>query len=150
MRVWAPTAAEILQLCEVRGVLAGYAARKAAVNLTPEDMEGVRAMLAELESATGRRDVAAFRKLDRGFHDAIYAGAGDHIIRREIAHMHKFVRPYERLAVKLLDESYLGASQDQHRRIVKLLERKSVDELEALVRLHAMNFGQQLARFLGR
>jgi DNA-binding GntR family transcriptional regulator len=141
---------ELRQQFEIRGVLEGYAARLAAEQMSPEALVLVKKELEHLEAATAAGSVARFRRRNRSFHHALLAPSAGHAIHDQIATLASNTERYLALGNSILDEAYLEASQVQHRTMVDLLDRRRADELEVLVRGHALMFVEHMTRRLAQ
>lgn len=134
------------ELFEVRGVLEGYAARLALDQLQDRDMEIIAHQLHCLEKATEANDAVEFRLHNKQFHEAILAPTRDHAVHAEIAQLTLQTERYLAIGVAMLDRDYLESAQSEHRRIVDLIRLRSADQLEILVRNHALMFANHFAR----
>jgi DNA-binding GntR family transcriptional regulator len=139
---------ELRQQFEIRGVLEGYAARLAAEQMSPEGLVLVKKELEQLETATATGSVARFRRRNRSFHQALLAPSAGHAIHDQIATLASNTERYLALGSSILDEVYLEASQVEHRKMAELLERRKSDDLEMLVRGHALMFVEHITRRL--
>lgn len=70
------TAAEIRELFILRNVLEQAVAEELVVKVTDEDIEGLQALLSEMDSLCGSVDSAVFLKLDIEFHERLADIAG--------------------------------------------------------------------------
>jgi DNA-binding GntR family transcriptional regulator len=141
---------ELRQQFEIRGVLEGYAARLAAAQISPEGLVLLKKELEQLDAATAARSVTRFRRRNRSFHQAMLAPSAGHAIHDQIATLASNTERYLALGNAILDEAYLAASQLEHRRMVELLEQRNAEELEILVRGHALMFVEHITRRMAR
>jgi DNA-binding GntR family transcriptional regulator len=110
----------------------------------------VKKELEQLEIATDSGSVARFRRRNRSFHQAMMAPSAGHSIHDQIATLASNTERYLALGNSILDEAYLAAAQVEHRRMVELLEQRQGDELERLVRGHALMFVEHMTRRLAK
>lgn len=148
MQVSAFSTEELRELFGIRGVLEGYAIRMATDRLTDADLETIQAELDVLEDSTERGDVAAFRRHNTRFHEAIlHRGMGKGALAEMIRQLTRNTERY-RAAGAVLDQAYLEAAQAEHRRLVEFLRQRRADEAEMLTRNHALTFVNHLSRRL--
>jgi DNA-binding GntR family transcriptional regulator len=136
---------ELMELFAIRGLLEGFAVKKAVAVLTDADIARIGRELEALEDATRKHDSVAFREYNTRFHDAILNRAGGRALPDLIAQFTRNTERY-RAAGTLLDQDYLEASQAEHRELFKLLQERKADEAEKLVREHALTFASSLVR----
>lgn len=145
MQVSALSTIELRELFGIRGVLEGYAIRLATERFTDDDLETIQRELDILEESTKRGDIAAFRRHNTRFHEAILRrGKGEGALADMIHQLTRNTERY-RAAGALLDQAYLEAAQAEHRCLVELIRQRRVDEAELLARRHALTFVNHLA-----
>lgn len=71
------TLTEVERTCRLRAALEGLAARYASEHLSEEDWRGIKQILGDMKEAAETRDLGAFIKLDRKFHELIWTLADD-------------------------------------------------------------------------
>lgn len=79
--------AAALDVFEMRGVLDGFAARKAADNATPESLRRLQFILGAGEEALGDRRFPILGELNSQFHEEIYAMAGNVELQRALGNL---------------------------------------------------------------
>ena len=134
------------ELFEVRGVLEGYAARLAVGQLQERDMEIIAHEFHCLEKATETGDATEFRHHNPLFPRLSCAPTKDHAVHAQIAQLTSQTERYLAVGVAMLDRDYFEAAQADHRRILDLVRLRSADQLEILVRNHALTFANHFAR----
>jgi DNA-binding GntR family transcriptional regulator len=126
--------ADFADLFEVREPLEGVAARRACTNATPEDLDELRAILAEHERVVGGDDVDCQVELDMRFHRRI----------REIAANAELTASLDRIQMRshhALNTLWRGRgtprrSLDRHYEIFDAIEAGDGDAAEAAARIH--------------
>ncbi len=124
---------DLADLFEVREPLEGLAARRAAANATPPDIEDLRAILAEHEHLVGG-DVDSQVELDMRFHQRV----------REIAASAELTTALDRIQVRshhALNTLWRGRgtsrqSLDRHREICEAIATGDGEAAEAAARAH--------------
>ncbi|MEN6312382.1 MAG: GntR family transcriptional regulator, partial [Acidobacteriota bacterium] len=75
-RVKSISAENAKEIYEIIGNLEGLAARKALPRLQPQDFADMEALLARMDGAIRERNISAFYKLQRTFHDVFVRACG--------------------------------------------------------------------------
>jgi DNA-binding GntR family transcriptional regulator len=86
---------DILELYAVRETLEGLAARLAAKRISQESLDTLQAILGEMGTAAGRRDVPAMRKLNMAFHEVIQRASGNRYLDRFLTQVQQSIRRFE-------------------------------------------------------
>ena len=125
---------EMNEIYDVRAVLFGLAGRLAAERMTPEHLEALQQLIAEMDDAMSRRDVDAYYPLNLAFHRRILTAASNGLLmesyERLVARMHLF-------RVKgLVLGGGLAVSNKEHAEIVAALEAGDPEAAEAAHRRH--------------
>jgi DNA-binding GntR family transcriptional regulator len=71
------TLTEVERTCRLRAALEGLAARYASEHLSDSDWQAIKDILVQMKVAAETRDLTAFIKLDRKFHELIWTLADD-------------------------------------------------------------------------
>lgn len=127
---------EIREAYEVRSALEGYAARLAASNATPAELDAIRTMTLQQQErlaneAMGRDDFVA---VNDAFHDAVIAAAHNERLSQAV-HSNRIYFFNSRLAALYsLDQSL--AALDEHLEILATIAHRDGDAAERLVRQH--------------
>lgn len=126
-----PTQAELEEAYLIRETLEGLAARLAAEQRRPQDVERVRSILDKF-SATDNPDEWA--RLNTSFHMEIYALSG----RRQLCDLIASIRNRTELFVRMLvtRPGRADAAHQDHIRILDALEQGAPEALEAETRRH--------------
>lgn len=80
------------QFYELRLILETSAAARAAARATEAQLAEFGLMVEEMQRiASGSRDMDAFLRVDRSFHDAIARGSGNEVFRQVVRNVHNFL-----------------------------------------------------------
>jgi len=111
---------ELEEIYEVRTLLEGRAAERAAERMTPETARRLRAILDKMETP----DVAPvdWVRLNWEFHDGLYASAEQEFLRKTISNLRRSMEPYLRLDIAQV-RNY-AAGRREHRAILQACVRK--------------------------
>ena len=130
---------DVWDIYDLRAVLEGHAARRAAGRIKGGELERLRALTGEMEGLAGRFDdheeeIRALVKLNQEFHGTIVEASRNRRLKRlinrtvEIPLMFKaffWYTPHERVI-----------SNHYHRQILEALERSDADRAEIIMREH--------------
>ncbi len=128
-----------LETLEVLAVLEGYATAAAAPHLGPEDLQRLREITRQMESAIGVHDFPSFARLNREFHILIYERCPNaylwEAIRRGFQRMDQI-----RHNVFGFIPGRAPASVTEHMELLDCIERgDSLELIERLARQHKLN-----------
>lgn len=80
------------QLYEARLILETNAAQLAAKRASANDAEELRALVAEMDAiAHGSRDLDAFLRMDRAFHERVAEASGNRVVRHAVREVNEFL-----------------------------------------------------------
>ena len=132
--------ARLLEMFEVMAELEAMCARLAARRMT----ESERAHLAQAHRAceAARDDPDAYFYCNERFHGAIYAGSHNGFLAEQAAQLHRRLRPYRRLQLRVRDR--IGTSYAEHAAVVAALVAGDAAGAAAALRQHV---GVQGERF---
>ena len=111
---------ELEQIYEVRTLLEGRAAERAAERMTPETARRLRAILDKMDTP-GIAPVDWVR-LNWEFHDGLYASSEQEFLRKTISNLRRSMEPYLRLDIAQV-RNY-AAGRREHRAILQACVRK--------------------------
>jgi DNA-binding GntR family transcriptional regulator len=131
---------DVVDLYAHRGFLEGMAARVAAQKITPEELDELRDLRAQMERNLAQDRLSEYRHLNRRFHQVVYsASRRDYLVRTLNQLWSAFpmmlLSNYPGTATQALPESD-DKDHDEHDGIIAALERGDGDEAERLVRHH--------------
>jgi DNA-binding GntR family transcriptional regulator len=142
-RVRVVSVAEALHITEVRAAVEGLCAAKAATKVTDEEIEGLRALGGDMESAVTSGDVMGYSQLNQRLHEDIIAIA-DQPVAAEVLHRLRArnVRHQFRLAFR---PGRPQVSLPQHLAIIDAVCRRDPAAAEAAARAHLASVLEALA-----
>jgi GntR family transcriptional regulator of vanillate catabolism len=139
--------ADVIDALELRGLLEGTAARLAAERgAAPERLDGIRAILGELDACFGPVgadiDFDTYAEANARFHDALATLSGSRLFERELERVARL--PFAAPSAFIPDKEYfvsrrrsLDLAQAQHRAIVEAIAGREGARAEHLAREHA-------------
>ncbi len=137
-------ATSILHVYEMRAVLDGLAARKAAMaraNLDP-------AIIARGRKAVAGGRVSAMIEADSSFHDLIYRASGNPLLPEAVDHHWRHIS--RAMGAVLQSTRVRTVVWNEHEAIFAAIAAGDADRAEDLARRHAEDAGQNLARAFER
>ncbi len=112
---------EVEQMYDIRTMLEGYAAQRAAERMTPDVARRLSAILDKMDAP----DISPvdWVRLNWEFHDGLYACADHEFLRKMISNLRRSMEPYLRLAVAQVG-NYAAGRRD-HRHILQACVRQN-------------------------
>ena len=122
----------------ILGVLDGYAASLALDVLTKEDLKEMRDLFARMEAALESNDIRSYYTFQNRFHDVYTRKCGNQELIKVIRQMKKiFIRQtYTAENGEVSLKKVLKTTNEDHRTIIELFEKKAGPELEQYLRSH--------------
>ncbi|WP_436638102.1 GntR family transcriptional regulator [Microbaculum sp. FT89] len=136
-------AGRLFEMFEVMAELEGMCGRLAARRITDRQ----RADLADAgkacaEAASGG-DTDAYYYENEQFHYAIYAACGNGFLAEEARRLHRRLKPYRRLQLRVHDR--MKTSLAEHEAIVEAILSGDPDRAEALLKAHVVVQGERFS-----
>lgn len=126
------------ELVSVRAVLEGWATALSAPRLTPQALLRLRELNARMREAVRQQDLAAFDRLNRQFHRALYRPCG-HRLLVELLESLRARTDLVRRSVFPFVPDRAPQSVEEHDRLLDLLEQGAPpDAVEAFAREHKL------------
>jgi len=127
--------AEADQIYDVREALDDLIGRRLALSITPGQLQALRALLVEMDAATGSGDVKRYHALNLEFHDALVDFVGNP----------RLTDTYRRLTKELLlfrlrglqDGGGFAVSNAEHKALVKAIASRDPERAGRVLRAHA-------------
>lgn len=127
---------QLIEMFEVMAEFEAMCGRLAARRMTPAEH-------AELLAARDANDPDAYFYLNEAFHDHIYAGSHNGFLADQARALHRRLRPYRRLQLRVRDR--LKSSFDEHQAVVDAIISGDAEKTVDLLREHIMIQGQRFA-----
>ena len=134
----------IAQVYEVRAVLDGLAARRAALAKAQLDPT----VIDEGRSAVAGQRIGVMIDADMNFHHVIYAASGNPLIAETVNYHWRHIR--RAMGAVLQTVGVRRAVWDEHEAILQAINRGDVDRAERLAREHCERAGQHIVAQLNR
>jgi DNA-binding GntR family transcriptional regulator len=148
-RVRLISAAEAMEIMEVRSVVEALIARHAARRITTKDVKRLRAMCAHMESLTLRHDFVAYSQTNVDFHAEIARLAQHQCAERMLNGLRSETVAFQFRPI--LEPGRAMEIDEEHRQLVAALSSGDEVAAEAAMRVHIDNAGHALrAAIAGR
>ena len=132
--VHAFTTEDVEQIYTIRNCLEMLTLPDIVERATPEDIAHLRELLAKMDELNAKNDVEALSPVAREFHTAITAISGKNRILRVIEGQDEYIRRFSAMAIK--QEDRRNDANEEHHRLVDLIEQKDLPAFEALMKQH--------------
>ncbi|HEV7816157.1 MAG TPA: GntR family transcriptional regulator [Janthinobacterium sp.] len=132
---------QLVEMFEVMAELEAMCGRLAARRMEPSEHQALLAVhQACLDAA---QDPDAYFYKNEAFHDAIYAGSHNQFLIEQTRRLHRRLRPYRRLQLRVRDR--VSNSYAEHDEVVQAIIRGDGEATSELLRRHIMVQGQRFA-----
>jgi DNA-binding GntR family transcriptional regulator len=133
---------EAIEIVEARAVLEGLGVRHAAANATPEDIEGLSAILAEMRRRLDAGDLLGASDQNGVLHRRLLAIGGHGIVEHLISMLNSQVVRFQYRTILVPGRPEL--SYAEHAAIVQAVADRDPAAAEAAMRRHLSNVGAAL------
>lgn len=125
---------DVRDICEMRSMLEGLCARKAAENITEDILAEMEEVLdlSEFHSNKGKYDQVL--ELDNKFHELLYRASGSKMLRKTLTDFHQYLEKVRKKTLSYPER--VEHSNQEHRAIVDALKVNNGGEAEKLANLH--------------
>jgi DNA-binding GntR family transcriptional regulator len=132
-----PTTKELNEFYDISSVLRGLAARKAACNITPQEIKQLQEIIAESEQSLKEGSLKEIFKLNKKFHQTIEKSSNNKELLFLLDNVYK--RSRERFSEILSRKKRQEKSIEEHKVILEALIKKDEELAEQLMRKHIEN-----------
>ena len=139
---------EIGEVFDLRIMMESYAVLHAAPGLTPQGLERLRELLAQLDRTHAAGDRKAYIATDTDFHYAIVELCGNRFLTKTYNDVYSMIRQF--CMDTLIDGERFDHSMAEHRQITALLLASRLEEAEKTNRLHLELTKDKLSEVLER
>ncbi len=138
---------DILDVLELRYLLEGFAARRAAENMAEADIEAMRQLLSDFEVAVKNEDTMALIETDYKFHDRIYSVNENTKLKEMIRNLQE--QFYRFRSIYFTEYNNYNEIIAGHREILAALSSKDGSRAEKIVQAHIDVVIQSVKVWLG-
>jgi len=137
-----PTTKELTEFYDISSVLRGLAARKAACNITPQEIKQLQEIIAESEQSLREGSLKEIFKLNKKFHQVIEKNSNNKELLFLLDDVYK--RSRERFSEILSRKKRQEKSIEEHKVILEALIKKDEELAEQLMKKHIENGKEDL------
>jgi len=137
-----PTTKELIEFYDISSVLRGLAARKAAHNITPQEIKQLQEIIAESEQSLKEGSLKEIFKLNKKFHQTIEKSSNNKELLFLLDNVYK--RSRERFSEILSRKKRQEKSIEEHKAILEALIKKDEKLVEKLMKKHIENGKEDL------
>ena len=135
------TPAELEEIYDLRSILEGYAARRAAARITQRELTRLRASVERMEKLQPK-DLEHLVQQNGIFHDTILQAADSQLLVTMVSQTRALPLIYQSYA--WYTPAQLSLSLEYHRRVLSALERHDAEQAEYDMRHHLFNAREAL------
>jgi len=135
---------EAVEITQARAVLEALAARHAALNAGPEDIEAMRGLLAEMRDLLGQHDLLGYSECNGRLHQRILAASRHTTAQRLIANLKAQMVRFQYRTI--LVRGRANESLAEHTAIVDAIVARDPDQADAAMRNHLAHVADTLVR----
>lgn len=134
---------DIVDIYNIRILIEGLAARLAAENITPAELERLKEVLDLQEFYTIKGDLANLGKYDNSFHLLIYDACKSRQLQKTLADFHHFIKRARGVSFEKAHRA--SVALEEHRAVYEAIAAHDGDAADAAMKQH---IGNALSNFL--
>ena len=143
-RVRLVSEAEAVEITQARAMLEALAAREAAVNASAEDLEAMRALIADMRRHLSENNFLLYSECNSELHRRIVSASGHSIAQRLITNLRAQMVRFQYRTILVPGRS--NESLEEHTALVDAIVARDPDRAEMAMRKHLANVGENLVR----
>lgn len=128
---------DLHDIYEIRSVLEGLCARKAALRSTSRQVEALEEIMCLSDFHLQRGHYDQLVELDNRFHQQLYEASQSRILAHVLGDYHHYVERVRKVTMAVPKRS--GESNEEHRSILAAIEARDGERAEQLAHRHIMN-----------
>lgn len=136
-----PGAIELIEMFEVMAELEAASARFAAMRMTDAALDELNEANGKCMKAMQERDADSYYRENERFHHIIYAQSGNSFLEAEAKRLHRRLKPFRRLQLRL--RGRLRQSMSEHESILEALSNGDPDMAAKVTRQHVAVQGEK-------
>jgi len=129
------TKQEMISIFELREVLEGLAARRAALNISDKEVEQLRGFFQSFKALSEIKDIKAYAKEDRRFHNFLLDIGAKEFLKNILESYNVIIYSYQVISSEGLVQSPDDSIQD-HLAVIEAVSRRDGESAEKLMRNH--------------
>ena len=141
------TAKDVADICAMRELLEGLAARWAAPRLTVDQLKELQKICDLSEFYVHKKDTEELANLDDKFHQLVYTASGSKMLNRTLSHLHELIHPV-RLHSMNVDDRF-AQSVNEHLLLLQSFRDKDAAQAETSMNRHIKMANQNILTHTG-
>lgn len=134
---------QLVEMFEVMAEFEAMCGRLAARRMSPAEHASLLAAHQACKDARNAQDPDAYFYMNEAFHEQIYAGSHNAFLAEQARTLHRRLRPYRRLQLRVRDR--IASSYIEHEQVVQAIISGDGERTAGLLRDHIMIQGQRFA-----
>lgn len=134
---------QLVEMFEVMAEFEAMCGRLAARRMSPAEHASLLAAHQVCKDARNAQDPDAYFYMNEAFHEQIYAGSHNAFLAEQARSLHRRLRPYRRLQLRVRDR--IASSYVEHEQVVQAIISGDGERTAGLLRDHIMIQGQRFA-----
>jgi DNA-binding GntR family transcriptional regulator len=136
---------DIKDIYEIRARLEGLCAKRAAKNVTTDQIAELEENIYLVDFHSSKENYAQVLELDNKFHEILYEASLSKMLKHELSAFHHYVERVRKITLSMPER--VTKSNDEHRMIVEALKNHNEDEAETLATTHMLNTISNMDKF---
>ena len=130
---------DIAELYEIQGVIEGYAARRASLNLNDKDLLKIKKLTEKMEKYFKANNVEKFYESNKEIHEIYLKKCGNQSIYDLVSNLNLRKKMFRYRVTFLAKKDVMKKALDDHKKILNAFLERDSDTIERLVREHWIN-----------
>lgn len=135
---------DVQDIYDIRMKIEGLAAKRAASNITPDQLKELKEVVEFEEFYTNKGDTNQILKLDSKFHEIIFHASGSRLLNRTLTSFHHYIQRARSLSLK--DGQRAKKALNEHMAIMKAIEAGDKEKAEKLMSKHILNASENIGK----
>lgn len=136
---------DIKDIYEIRARLEGLCAKRAAKNVTTDQIAELEENIYLVDFHSSKENYAQVLELDNKFHEILYEASLSKMLKHELSAFHHYVERVRKITLSMPER--VTKSNDEHRMIVEALKNHNEEEAETLATTHMLNTISNMDKF---
>lgn len=138
------TKEDVKDIFDIRLKIEGLAAKRAASNITEEQLKELRNTVELEKFYTEKGDTGNILELDTRFHELIYKASGSRLLVRILTNFHHYTQKARSLSLQDLQRAKKTLSE--HTSIMIAIEQRNREKAEELMQKHILNASENIEK----
>lgn len=140
------TGEDVHDIYEIRMKIEGLAARRAAVNITPEQLKELKEVVESEEYYTNKCESGQILMLDTRFHEIIFHASGSRLLNRTLSSFHHYIQRARSLSLRNMKRA--RKALEEHKAIMESIEAGDCEKAEKLMSKHISNASKNIFKLI--